>query len=542
MATVTINSKTVEVPDGTNLVRAAEMAGEEIPHYCYHPGLSVAGNCRMCLVDIRAMSAKQPGAMPKLQIGCNTIVQDGMVVESNNERVVEARRGVLEFLLINHPIDCPICDQAGECKLQEYYMDYGRYHSRFALDEKVDKGKVIPVGPDIMLDQERCILCTRCVRFLEEVTGTCELGLTERGNHAELTLASGKQVDNPYATNIVDICPVGALTSREFRFRARVWYLDSTQSICAGCATGCNIDVDSREDRIFRLKPRANASVNGYWMCDEGRRTWKRNEGEHRLVASYVRAAEEFVETDAADVTAKAAAALRSGSRTAVLASAAASLEEGYLARQIAQRLGAGPCLIVSPSTSDIADDGKLISTDRFPNRAGLLALGYQEQMVAPAGVDAALVLRADVVASDEAGWGAFLETMVETLVLTDSVGKSMAYADEVLAIGSHFEAPGSFVNRDGRIQVFAPAVAPPGRAEAGWQTLANLLAALGGPRYASVDEVFAALSLEIGLGAGRTHAAVGTAGTLLASWHSGAGTAGTSGRSGVSSASPPPA
>ncbi|MFN2425768.1 MAG: 2Fe-2S iron-sulfur cluster-binding protein [Candidatus Binatia bacterium] len=522
MATVTINGKTLEVPDGTNLVRAAEMAGQEIPHYCYHPGLSVAGNCRMCLVDIRAMSAKQPNAMPKLQIGCNTIVQDGMVVESNNPRVEEARQGVLEFLLINHPIDCPICDQAGECKLQEYYMDYGRYHSRFALDEKVDKGKVIPVGPDIMLDQERCILCTRCVRFLEEYTGTCELGLTERGNHAELTLAAGKQVDNPYATNIVDICPVGALTSREFRFRARVWYLDSTPSVCAGCATGCNIDVDSREDRIFRLKPRANAAVNGYWMCDEGRRTWKRNEGDHRATASYVRSGEEFVETDATDVTARAAAALGSLSCTAVLASAATSLEEGYLARCIAQRLGAGPCLVVSPSTSEFPNDDKLISTDRYPNRAGLLALGYREQLTPPTGVEGVIALRADIVADDEAAWGGFLEGMTETLVLADAVGKTMAYADHLLAIGSHFEAAGAFVNRDGRIQTFVPAIAPPGRALAGWQALAGLLAALGGPRYASTDEVFAALCLEIGLGAGRTHSSVTSEGTPLASWRSG--------------------
>lgn len=519
MATVTINGKTVEVPDGTNLVRAAEMAGQEVPHYCYHPGLSVAGNCRMCLVDIRAMSAKQPNPMPKLQIGCNTIVQDGMVVETNNPRVTEARRGVLEFLLINHPIDCPICDQAGECKLQEYYMDYGRYHSRFALEEKVDKGKAIPVGPDIMLDQERCILCTRCVRFLEEFTGTCELGMQERGDHTELTLAAGKQVDNPYSTNIVDICPVGALTSREFRFRARVWYLDSTPSICAGCATGCNIDVDSREGQIYRLKPRANEAVNAYWMCDEGRRTWRRNHGEHRLTASYARGGDEFVAGDAKDVVAKAAEALRSGSRTGVIASASASMEEGYLARLIAQRLGAGPCVVVSPAVSDIPDDDKLISTDRYPNRAGLHAIGYTDQTSALSSVDSAIVLRADAVAQDEAAWGAFLESMRETVVVDDSVGKTMAYADHVLAVGSHFESAGSFVNRQQRLQVFTAAFAPPGRARTGWEMLAELLAALGGPRYASVDEVFTAMCLENGLGAGRSHAAVGRDGTPLASW-----------------------
>jgi NADH-quinone oxidoreductase subunit G len=523
MASVTINGRTIDVPDGLNVVQAAELAGEEIPHYCYHPGLSIAGNCRMCLVDIRAMSAKQPNPLPKLQIGCNTIVQDGMVVESNNERVVEARQGVLEFLLINHPIDCPICDQAGECKLQEYYMDYGRYHSRFALEEKVDKGKAIPVGPDIMLDQERCILCTRCVRFLEEFTGTCELGMTERGDHETLALAKGKQVDNPYSTNIVDICPVGALTSREFRFRARVWYLDSTPSICPGCATGCNIDVDQREDRIFRLKPRANADVNAYWMCDAGRRTWNRNHGEHRLVASYLRGGEEFVEADIADVTERAVEAFGARSRTAVVASAVSSLEEAWLAREISRTLGGGPLLVVSPPTSDIPTDDKLISTDRFPNRAGLLALGYVEQQVPPSDVDSVLVLRADVVADDENAWGAFLETQNETLVVDDSVGKTMAYADHVIAVGTHFETAGSFVNRDGRLQVFSPSVASPGRAVAAWEALASLLAALGGTRYTSIDEIFAALCADEGLAGVRTHADVGPYGTPLASLRPGA-------------------
>ncbi|HEY2775325.1 MAG TPA: 2Fe-2S iron-sulfur cluster-binding protein [Candidatus Binatia bacterium] len=522
MAKVTINAKTIEVPDGTNLVRAAEMAGLEIPHYCYHPGLSIAGNCRMCLVDIRAMSTKQPNPLPKLQIGCNTTVQDGMVVESNNPRVIEARQGVLEFLLINHPIDCPICDQAGECKLQEYYMDYGRYHSRFALKEKVDKGKVIPVGPDIMLDQERCILCTRCVRFLEEFTRTFELGIKERGDHSELTLADGKQVDNPYATNIVDICPVGALTSREFRFQARVWYLDATPSICAGCATGCNIDVDLRHERIYRLKPRFNSEVNSFWMCDAGRRTWQRNHGEHRLIGSYVRGGSEFVESDPHEVVSRAADALKSHRRTAVLASAHATMEEGWLAKRIAALCGNGPCVVVSPASSEIPTDDKLISTDRFPNRAGLVALGFTEHTAPPEDVDSILMLRADVVAADEDRWGMFLEDMGETLVVADEIGKTMAYADHVLAAGSHFETDGTYVNRGGRLQLFRTAVAPPGRALAGWQLLAELLARLGGPRYESVDEIFAAMCTEIGLGSGRTHASVATSGVALADWKQG--------------------
>ncbi|HYC53415.1 MAG TPA: 2Fe-2S iron-sulfur cluster-binding protein [Candidatus Binatia bacterium] len=515
MAKVTINGVAVEVPDGTNVVRAAEMAGQEIPHYCYHPGLSVAGNCRMCLIDIKAMSAKQPNPLPKLQIGCNTIVADGMVVETNNPRVEEARRGVLEFLLINHPIDCPICDQAGECKLQEYYMDYGRYDSRMLLEEKQRKGKAMPVGPDIMLDQERCILCTRCIRFLDEVTQTHELCMKERGDHSELSVAEGRAVDNDYSVNVVDICPVGALTSREFRFQARVWYLDRTDSICPGCANGCNIEVHSREGRIYRLKPRANEQVNGYWMCDEGRRTWHGVHTGDRLTASYVRSGDEFVEVDAREAAASAAGALVECSRVAIVASASLSMEEGFLLRAIAQRLGGAPCIIVSPALSSIPDDGFLISTDRYPNRAGLLALGFVEAAV-PAATDGVILAREDAVASDEKTWGALLEQLHEVLVIDEHVGKSMAYANQVLAVATHFEAPGSFVNRRQRLQAFAGAVPPPGRCVAGWEALANLLAELGGPRYGNVQEIFAATCLDLGLSTLQRHEDLGRSGALL--------------------------
>jgi len=519
MPTVTINGVTVEVPEGINVVKAAELAGQEIPHYCYHPALSIAGNCRMCLIDVRAMSTKQPNPLPKLQIGCNTFVADGMVVESNNPRVEEARRGVLEFLLINHPIDCPICDQAGECKLQEYYMDYGRYHSRFALAEKQHKHKVIPVGPDIMLDQERCILCTRCVRFLEEYTGTNELCVKERGDHSELSLATGKSVDNDYADNIVDLCPVGALTSREFRFQARVWYLDSAPSICAGCANGCNIDVHFRGDNLYRLKPRVNAGVNSYWMCDYGRRTWRSNHGDHRLSASYDRRGEEFAQVAPAEAVSRSATVLQQCKKVAVVASASLSMEEGFLLASIARLLGGGPRIVISPATSDVPDDGKLISTDRYPNRAGLVALGYTETPTLPADVDGVIVARCDAVGADESAWGARLESMRTTVVVDDRISKTMAYADEVVAIGSHFESTGTFVNRHRRLQAFRAAVQAPGSAVHGWQALAELLEQLGGQSYATVDEVFSAMCIELKLGSARTHADLGSCGATFEEW-----------------------
>jgi len=254
-------------------------------------------------------------------------------------------------------------------------------------------------------------------------------------------------------------------------------------------------------------------------MCDEGRRTWHRNEGEHRLIASYLRTGEEFVETSLADVTSKSAAALKNRTRTAIVASAACSIEEGYLAREIAARLGGGPLIVASPPTSAIPDDDKLISTDRFPNRAGLVALGYREQLTPPAGVDAILALRGDVVGDDESVWCPFLENLAETVVVGDSVSKTMAYADQVLAIGSHFESAGSFVNRHGRLQIFPATIAPPGQAAPGWQVLANFLAELGGPLYLSADEVFRAACIEMGLGEGRTYAQVGAHRVPLKSW-----------------------
>ncbi len=493
MPKVTINGRELDVPAGTNLITAAEMADQEIPHYCYHPGLSVAGNCRMCLVEIKALSDKQNNPLPKLQIGCNTLVQEGMVVESDNPRVKEARRSVLEFLLINHPIDCPICDQAGECKLQEYYMDYGRYESRFSLGDKVHKHKVEPVGPSIMLDQERCILCTRCVRFLDEVTETHELTITERGDHSELTLAGGASVDNPYAANIVDICPVGALTNRDFRFQARVWYLDSADSICTGCATGCNIEVSSRRGSIYRLKPRANLDVNGFWMCDHGRTTHESNNAENRLQTSLVREGGQFVDVAASAAARRAAFGLKTVTSLGIVAGAGATLEEGFLAAKIQDLLGAGPRIVTSPATSDVPDDKMLISTDRFPNRRGLKALGYEEATSIDKPVDALLVLRADPVAAGGA-WVEQLESLRATVVVSDRADETTGFADQVLAIGSHFECEGTFVNRDGRVQKFDAAVAPPATAVAGWQALADLLAALGGPAYDSQESILASL------------------------------------------------
>ncbi len=293
MPKITINQESISVPDGTTIIEAAGQLGIEIPRYCYHPGLSIAGSCRMCLVEIEKM--------PKLQPACNTRVTDGMVVTTNSEKVQDAVSGVLEFLLINHPLDCPVCDQAGECYLQEYYMKFGLYDSRMN-ENKIKRHKAEVIGPHVILDTERCVLCSRCVRFVREVSRSNEIGIFNRGGESEIRLLPDKILDNNYSGNVVDICPVGALTDRDFRFQCRVWYLSKTNSVCNGCSRGCNITVEANRQRphhgegrrVMRLKPRFNKNVNQWWMCDEGRYSYKFIDDPSRLVQPQIKKSNEF--------------------------------------------------------------------------------------------------------------------------------------------------------------------------------------------------------------------------------------------------------
>lgn len=266
MLKCTINGKEVEVKPGTSIIEAIRSADQEIAHYCWHPGLSVAGVCRLCMVEIEGN--------PRLQIACNTQVTEGMKINNTSEKVKDAVKWGLDFHLINHPLDCPICDQAGECGLQDQYMKYGKYDPEMA-EPKVKKHKVVDLGPTVVLDSERCILCSRCVRFTDEVSKTNELGIFNRGDRAEIGTFNGKPLDNKYSLNTVDVCPVGALTSKDFRFRQRVWFLKEHKTICTGCSTGCNVKVSYNKEGLFRVKPVFNPEVNGHWMCDEGRDVYK---------------------------------------------------------------------------------------------------------------------------------------------------------------------------------------------------------------------------------------------------------------------------
>jgi len=373
LPTVTIDGRAIEVPLGTSVIEAANRLGIFIPHYCYHPGLSVAGSCRMCLVKVEKA--------PKLQIACYTPATDGLVVSTTDNEVTVARQAILEFLLANHPLDCPVCDQAGECKLQEFYMQFGRYDSTL-LEDKHKKHKALPVGPHIILDSERCILCSRCTRFVDDVTHTHELGIFERGVHSELLPVQSANVDNAYSGCLADICPVGALTDRDFRFKVRVWYLEATPSVCHGCARNCAIEIHTNRHRphhndgklVARYKPRFNPAVNGYWMCDAGRYSYKQIEGDGRLLHPVFASAgaQEHVDWAAALARADDIVANSDPDSTAVIATPALSNEELWAVRKLLARgLKIATIAHVCPADPEGIDDDLLRRADTFPNSFG---------------------------------------------------------------------------------------------------------------------------------------------------------------------------
>lgn len=470
MARLTIDGSAIEVADGTSLFDACRLArGESLPHFCYHPDLSIAGVCRLCQVEVEGM--------PKLTIACNTTVREGMVVHTRSEKVRKASQQILEMHLINHPVDCPICDQAGECGLQNQYMAYGLYDSQVAESDKVNKAKAQVIGPHVILDKERCVLCSRCVRFCNEVTHTGELGIFNRGDRAEIGVAPGRELDNAYSVNTVDICPVGALTSRDFRFQKRVWMLKSTDSVCPGCATGCNVRVDHEAGRIYRLKPRRNAAVNGAWMCDEGRLTYKAVHAEDRLLEPLWRG-----QPVAWAAAREHLAALAPAGFALVVGSAHQSIEEQWLLGQLA----AGGARSGGLAGSDAgAGDGFLVDADRTPNRRGLALCGLAEHGAA------------ELAAMVKAAKGAVLVHGGDPAAAPE-VAAALAARDDVVYLGTHrcataraaalalpgaawAEKAGVFVNRQGRAQAFAQAVARPGGAREDWRVLAELMPA-GGP------------------------------------------------------------
>jgi NADH-quinone oxidoreductase subunit G len=441
----------------------------------------------MCLVELEKA--------PKLAIACNTAAADGMVVHTRSERAGAAHHAVLEFLLINHPIDCPVCDQAGECKLQDYYMDYDRQPSRFPLDEKNHKGKAIDIGSGIMLDQERCILCARCTRFFDDVTHTGELGIFERGDHSRIDVHPGRKVDNKYACNVVDICPVGALTEKEFRFRMRVWYLHRTPSVCGGCERGCAIDIDHHRGRIYRFKPRENPAVNGFWMCDEGRHSFPTLQRETRLTSPLWQSEERLKAEPwsaaigrAASQVAEAKAGGGANSIGAVIG-AQATNEEAYALKQLLTAVGSKRLAGLSYTPSGLSgDDNLLIRANKNPNMRGLAAIGLASDGLAEfaAGVATGelrtlILMRADLVQA--LGEDEFLRRFgaLDCLIVLDTdLNETCQMANQVLPIAAYPELDGSFTNFNGQVQRLHRAFDPPGDAIAGIEAIARIAEALG--------------------------------------------------------------
>lgn len=368
MPKITINGKEVEVKEGSTIIEAMNQSNERIAHYCYHPGLSVAGVCRVCMVEIEGN--------PRLQIACNTTVTEGMKVNNTSDKVKDAVKWGLDFHLINHPLDCPICDQAGECGLQDQYMEYGKYDPEMA-EHKQKKHKVVDLGPTVVLDSERCILCSRCVRFTTEVTHTEELGIFNRGDRSEIGTHDGKKLDNKYSLNTVDICPVGALTSRDFRFRQRVWFLKDAETVCNGCSTGCNIKAYYNKEGFFRIKPVYNEQVNGHWMCDDGRNVYKFVNLEHRIVKGKIHNASGWVEKPAGAVAKEASAVLKAASAdsVALVLTAQYTVEEfeAIVSSFVNDFKTKNIFFWINNKESFDSFDGLLIRGDKNPNTKGLL-------------------------------------------------------------------------------------------------------------------------------------------------------------------------
>jgi NADH-quinone oxidoreductase subunit G len=519
MPNFTLNGISVDVPEGTTILQAAKTVGIEIPHYCYHPELSIAGNCRMCLVEVEKF--------PKLQIACNTHVTEGMVVKSNTEKVRQAVTGVLELMLIHHPIDCPICDQAGECGLQIYYMKYGLHKSRYALEDKVHKKKVQDIGGQIVLDAERCILCSRCIRFLQEVTHSSELEFFQRSNHSEISIFPGKPLNNNYTGNLADICPVGALTSKDFRFKCRVWFLRGAKSICPGCANGCNVEAHFKGDILYRFQPRQNDEVNQTWMCDPGRLEYKKA-NDARLLTPVVR--EDGSPRAESWEAVFSAAAFRlwetmekdGPESVAVIASPQFSNEELYLTRKLAEEVLRTPNLGFSPRTpgNGISDDF-LIKADKNPNTRGAQLLGISEEKfedivrkMSGGKVKALLVFGNGIADFSEEEAERLLANVPFVVQVGTNEGVVSRAAHVVLPSASFIERGGTFTNHAGRVQRFWMGFPPRGKARNAIEIITGLANRLGaGWKFAGESSVFRAIAGSEAPFAGMSYESLGESG-----------------------------
>ncbi|MFQ5798803.1 MAG: molybdopterin-dependent oxidoreductase [Bacteroidota bacterium] len=548
---ITIDGQQYEVAAGQRIIEAAFKRGIDIPHFCWHPRLMVSGNCRMCLVEVERM--------PKLVIACATTVADGMVIHTKSPQVINAQEAVLEFILINHPLDCPICDEAGECKLQDYTYKYSAGISRFQFD-KVRKSKRVALGPNVMLDVERCIMCSRCVRFCEEIAKKPQLTFVQRADHVELTTFPGESLDSPYSMNTIEICPVGALTSRDFRFKARVWEMSKTNSVCPGCARGCNMYMWVKENKILRLTPRLNEQVNDYWMCDYGRlNTFQFVNAETRINGPMVRRDGELVEVSWEEAIAAAALGLKRFNKTEIagVGSAFAMNEDNYMFVKFMKHVLGTKNIDFMRHVKEGDEDDILIRADRTPNSYGAEAVGVRpdEGGLALEGISTAIgegKIKALYVIDDDIVTDSAVARVLEQLdflvVHASNENATTRIADVVLSSATYAEKHGTFTNFQGRVQRIRPAVATieQDRALEGfamsrldrfashndrwgrwvkrdarptWRIIAGVANALGSKfRYLTVEDVFNEIGQKVDSFRGLTYLKVGSQGSMLRS------------------------
>jgi NADH-quinone oxidoreductase subunit G len=474
--TLKIDGQTVTVAKGTNMLEAARSAGIAISYFCYHPGLSSPAVCRQCLVEVKGQ--------PKLVPSCYTPVADNQEVFTQSEKTLLARQQMLEFTLVNHPVDCPICDKAGECTLQKMYQEWDGASSR-TVDDKVHKPKVKDLGPHIVLDAERCILCTRCIRVCDEVAHDHQLEMAWRGDREQLTTAPGRQLDNPYSLNTVDVCPVGALTSKDFRFQMRAWELYTTPSVCAGCATGCNMEIHHARGVIHRLVPRENQQVNKFWMCDEGRFTYHEIRN-RRVAGARVLGEPASVEKAIAFAAERIAACKTAGAPLGIVLNAQATNEDNFALLQVAKSLGITQVYMAGRPMVEGRADNILRSADVNPNTAGVKLLGgaaargvsQLDHDLVSGGLRGLWILGDHVALGDDAQ--AALEKLDVAVYQSPHENFLSDRVHVLLPAAAWAEVHGTFVNSKGLLQRVRAAVEPPGEARPHHELISLIARKLG--------------------------------------------------------------
>jgi NADH-quinone oxidoreductase subunit G len=553
MPTFFLDGKELEFKPGQTIMEAARAAGIEIPHFCWHPSLTVAGNCRICLVEVEKA--------PKGMIACATQCSEGMVVYANSPKAIHMQNAVMEFLLINHPLDCPICDEAGECKLQDYAFKYSIGKSRFD-EEKIHKDKRVELGPNVMFDGERCISCSRCIRFCEEIAKEPQLTFVNRGEKVTIETFPGKKLDNPYAMNVIELCPVGALTSRDFRFKARVWDMSHTDSICTGCARGCSINIWVRNNEILRLTPRENMDVNQYWMCDYGRlNTFKFvNDENTRVKSPMIRPLEgglledgnyKLRECEWDDANARVISEIKNykPEEIAFIASPYSTLEDNFALLRFAKEAVGTDSIAYIPNVQG-EDDKLLIRADKTPNASGLKFLGIKpidnNFIKKIEGKQFKLVYLLNDSISRLQNAERLAKSIEVGIVQISNFNELSRKASVILPLASYAEINGTFVNFQGRVQRIKTAVAPieqerlPGdfsvsrldkfgahndrwtqgtkfNARPAWKVLTQIARAMGYDfGYENTEDVFDDITAKIPEIAGLNYEIIGSQGALI--------------------------